>query len=350
MKKNMNNVKRNSLSKNKIILIIVIVGFIFTGIFIYFFMNYKKEKSKEKKPEIKIQKRLTIFDEESNSRPIAIMIDNNVGNELHEGLQESYLNYEIIVEGGLTRIMAIFKDKNIESIGPVRSSRHYFLDYALESDCIYTHFGWSKYAKAQMEKLGVNNINGLYDSAPFWRVNTIAAPHNVFTSIPKIYEYAKTKNYNNESQNWQLFNYSVDEVYLNKEEDSDVIIANKVIIPYSSQIRSYTYNNEKKTYLRFMNEKPHIDAKTREQYNYKNIIIEYVKNYSMDKKDRQDLNTVGSGTGYYITNGYAKKINWEKLSRNEKTKYTYSDGTEIILNDGNTFIQIVPLEKSVTIE
>lgn len=38
----------------------------------------------------------------------------------------------------------------------------------------------------------------------------------------------------------------------------------------------------------------------------------------MDKKDRQDLNTVGSGTGYYITNGYAKKINWEKLSRNEK--------------------------------
>ena len=87
----------------------------------------------------------------------------------HSGLQDSYLNYEIIVEGGLTRIMAIYKDKDLAQIGPVRSSRHYFLDYALESDCIYTHFGWSAYAENDIRTLGVNNINGLYDSYPFWR-------------------------------------------------------------------------------------------------------------------------------------------------------------------------------------
>ena len=61
----------------------------------------------------------------SNQRPIAVMIDNNIGNGRHAGLQESYLNYEIIVEGGLTRIMAVFKDKDVSLIGPVRSSRHY---------------------------------------------------------------------------------------------------------------------------------------------------------------------------------------------------------------------------------
>ena len=89
----------------------------------------KKEQQKEK---------LKIVDLDSNERPIAVMIDNNIGNGKHAGLQDSYINYEIIVEGGLTRIMALYKDKDVDLIGPVRSSRHYFLDYALEHDAIYT--------------------------------------------------------------------------------------------------------------------------------------------------------------------------------------------------------------------
>ena len=142
----MSKVKNKQKRKKVIIIIAIVTTIILIGFAIYFLFFTKNnltpvkvKKEKQKKPEV--IKKLTVYNEDSNARPIAIMIDNNIGNSSHSGLQESYLNYEIIVEGGLTRIMAIFKDKDISQIGPVRSSRHYFLDYALESDCIYTHYG-----------------------------------------------------------------------------------------------------------------------------------------------------------------------------------------------------------------
>ena len=365
------------MKKNKIITIILGIISLTVAVIGIYFTFFKSETNKNSKPKESHKeqekaeiKKLTIFDEDSNERPIAIMIDNNVGNNSHSGLQDSYLNYEIIVEGGLTRIMALYKDKDISLIGPVRSSRHYFLDYALESDCIYTHFGWSPYAQKDVKALGVNNINGLYDSKPFWRVDYLYAPHNVFTSISKIYEYTTEKNYSIKTDNWQLLNYGTEEILLNeitekqiiinpetgKEEtiektDDNLLIAQKINMIYSrTQNRSYVYEQVNKVYLRYMNNAPHTDATTKEQLNYKNIIIQRVNNYQLDSEGRQDLDTVGTGTGFYITNGYSLPIKWEKSTRSSKTKYTYLNGKELVLNDGNTFIQIVPLNSNITIE
>ena len=80
-------------------------------------------------------------------------------------------------------------------------------------------------------------------------------------------------------------------------------------------------------------------------------IIAYASNglITNDSKGRQELNNIGRGTGYYITNGYAVPINWEKTSRNSQTVYRYLDGKEITVNDGNTFIQIAP-KNSATIK
>src|SRR5574344_6112 len=113
---------------------------------------------------------VTIVNEKSNSRPIAVMINNHPDARVnHAGLQDAYMVYEIIVEGGLTRYMALFKDAQTARIGSVRSSRHYFLDYAMENDAIYTHFGWSPYAESDIYKYGINNINGMVDGDAFWR-------------------------------------------------------------------------------------------------------------------------------------------------------------------------------------
>ena len=79
-------------------------------------------------------------------RPIAVMIDNHSGAWPQASLNQADIVYEIVVEGGETRLMAVFKGKNVDKIGPVRSSRHYFLDYALENDAIYVHYGWSPQA------------------------------------------------------------------------------------------------------------------------------------------------------------------------------------------------------------
>ena len=350
-----------------IIFLIIILGML--GYIYVTYINKETPSKKQKKEPEKEEKKLTIVDEDSNQRPIAVMIDNNIGNGRHAGLQESYINYEIIVEGGLTRIMAVFKDKDVSLIGPVRSSRHYFLDYALESDAIYAHYGWSTYAQNDIKSLGVNNINGLYDEAPFWRDKTIAAPHNVFTSTEKLYAYAEQKDYDTTTTDWNLLNYTTDEVNLsapistttqinpeNGEKEKvpvtrdGLLTANSVVIPYSYyQTRSYTYDAERKVYLRFMNDTPHIDKSSGKQLYYKNIIIEQVRNSQLDSEGRQDLDTTGSGNGYYITNGYAVPIYWTKSSRSAKTIYTYSDGSEVEINDGNTFVQIMPTTFTPTI-
>ena len=62
-----------------------------------------------------------------------------------------------------------------------------------------------------------------------------------------------------------------------------------------------------------------------------------------ENKDRQNLYNVGTLDGYYITNGKAIKIKCYKASRTAQTVYKDLNGNEIEVNDGNTFIQIVPI-------
>jgi len=299
--------------------------------------------------------KLEIVDVNSKSRPIAVMINNhNQARPYHSGINEANIVYEMIVEGGITRMMAIFKDKNTARIGSVRSSRHYFLDYALENDAIYVHFGWSPQAESDISLLGVNNVNGLYDSG-FWRDNELPIDyeHRALTSIENIKNVMSFRGYRTEYNSSdvleeQLLNYSIDEINISNTEDS--IVANNISVPYSSYMTSsYTYDPVNKYYLRFANGVAHNDYVTKEQYHFKNIIVINVRNYTIDNYGRQGLDNIGSGNGYYITDGYARPITWEKSSRNSKTVYKYLDGTEITVNDGNTFIQIQPTGKTTTI-
>ncbi len=332
-----------------IILLLALAG----GAYYYFIYLGNDIPLVEKKEE------LNVYDVNSNKRPIAVMIDNNVENDEQVGLQDAYLTYEIIVEGGLTRIMAIYKDVDTSVIGPVRSSRHYFLDYALENDAIYAHYGWSTYAQNDIEALSVDNINGLYDGA-FYRDNSIAAPHNVFTSIDNLYLKAEELGYDTTSSDYENLNYVSKKVDLEKTDNSlncdgencslEGRALTSIEIPYSnSEVRSYTYDSDNGYYLRYMNGIPHTDRDSKEQYHYKNIIIMKVDNSTLDDYGRQDLDTVGSGEGYYITNGYMMPITWEKDSRSGKTYYSYSNGDEIKVSDGNTFIQVMPSSRDVVV-
>ena len=258
----------------------------------------------------------------------------------------AYISYEIIVEGGLTRIMALYKDKDMSQIGPIRSSRHYFLDYALESDAIYSHFGWSPYAENDIKSLGVNNINGIYDSCFTREKLNIDYEHTAFTNLKKVKKVAQSKGYRTTSDVKTLLNYSIDEINLNSSDDSKT--ANEVDIKYSTTMTtSYKYNENDKLYYRSVNGKDHTDYVTKKVYTAKNIIITYVENDDMnDEKGRQNLNNIGTGNGYYITNGYAIPITWTKTTRKSQTVYKTMDGKELNVNDGNTYIQIAPLNSA----
>lgn len=329
---------------------ILIIMSLFITLFVLTGCSNKEEKDiKVDVPPVEEEKKVEIVDLESNTRAYAVMINNiSVARPYQSGLQDAYIVYEIIVEGGITRLMALYKDADVSRIGSVRSSRHYYLDYALENDAIYVHFGWSPYAQSDIKTLGINNINGLYDSAFNRETNLpVAYEHTAFTSTDMIKTVANNKGYRMTTDKDTLLNYVVDEV--NLSADSNSVIANDVDIKYSNTTTtSYKYNSDDKTYYRSVNGKEHVDYVTKKQYTAKNIIVVYVDNeyVSGDDKGRQNLNNIGTGDGYYITDGYAIPIKWSKSSRSSQTVYTKISGEEIGVNDGNTYIQIAPLSSA----
>lgn len=341
----------------KLFVILGTIIVVLVGIVVFLILNDKDKEIPKKEEKIEepviVEKKLQIVDEDSISRNYAVMINNHSQARInHAGLQDAYIVYEAIVEGGITRMMAIFKDKTTARIGSVRSARHYFLDYALENDAIYVHFGWSPQAQKDVRNLGINNMNGLYDNI-FWRDYSlgVAQEHTAFTKMESIKNYAVKKGYRTTSDKKLLLNYNVDEVNMNSREGA--IPANQIDITYSGYITtSYTYDVENKVYLRSINGTPHMTSdenKVKQQVKTKNIIIADINNYTIDNYGRQTLENIGSGDGYYITNGYAVPIKWYKSSRDSQTIYRYLDGTEIEVNDGNTYIQLRPINQTLNI-
>ena len=298
------------------------------------------------------EKKLQIVDENSTSRPYAVMINNiNVARPLQSGLQDAFIIYEIIVEGGITRYMALFMDQDTERIGSIRSARHYFLDYALENDAIYVHHGQSPQAQSDFKTLDVDRIE-VSENRTGWRDRTlnVSSEHTLFTSIELL--NGGLGKLRTERKSDLLLNYSIDEVDMASLDGATS--ATDVSIKYSGSITSsYEYDSENKVYKRFVNGVEHTDYVTKKQYTFKNIITYQVDNYTLndgENKGRQELENIGSGTGYYISDGYAVPITWEKKSRSSQTKYYYENGEELIVNDGNTFIQIQPEGQSLVIE
>ena len=332
---------------------IILVGLGAGAAFAYkMYFNKPKEVAEEKKEEPIVVETKTVQIYKGDSRPIAVMLDNSKEALPHAGLSNAYMVYEIIVEGGESRLMALFKGADLEKIGPVRSSRHYFLDYALENDAIYVHYGWSPQAESDIKSLGVNNINGLVDDSVFWRVKDKKAPHNAVTSTQKILADAEKKGYRTTSDVDSVLKYTVDEVELGDGEN--VKTADIVSIPYfgNSNTAKWEYDKETKRYTRYTKGVLEKEEATGEAVTAKNIIIEFVKNSTIsgDSSGRQTMNTTGNHEGYYITNGKAIKINCSKVSRKSKTEYTDLEGNPIKVNDGNTFVQIAPEDAKVAIE
>ncbi len=305
----------------------------------------KKEEKVEEKIEVKEEKKINIINENSNSRPYAVVINNiNVARKAQTGISDAQVVYEFLTEGGITRFLAIYKDKDTSQIGTVRSARHNFLDIAFEYDAILVHFGGSTYAYNDIKSTKINNIDGMTSSS-FWRENPykLASEHTAYTSLVKLKK--ETKKYNNTTNTkWPLI-YSNEEVNL---EGSD---ANDVSIPFSNYTKnSYKYDKENKVYKRYVNGKAHVDMKTKKQYTFKNIIIAKMSWKMTDSNYYLDIKDVGSGSGYYITNGKAIEITWSKSNRKAQTVYKDKNGNIIKLNDGNTFIELQPTNQKTTIK
>lgn len=358
--------KKNSKVGSKILIVILLLAIAGVGAFLgykYIQDNKTKEVStptatNETEPVVEPEKTVQIY--AGTDRPIACMIDNHSDAWPQFSINKAYAVYEIIVEGGETRLMAVFKGTDADKVGPMRSSRHYFLDYALENDAIYAHIGWSPQAQSDIRTLGINNVNGLeYDTGRawkegdvFWRLSTRYAPHNSICDLATIKTAAASKGYRTTSDAKSVLNYTTDDVTL--AENTDAIVATTVKIPFSTlQSVTFEYNEATGRYTRYARGKVQTDATDETNITTKNIIITKAENYTLsdsENKGRQGLRNTGTKDGYYITNGKAIPITCTKSDRSSKTVYKNANGEEIKVNDGNTFFEICPVDSNLTIQ
>lgn len=326
-------------------LIIIIAGVIF-NCYAYFSKPKPKNPSIELPINIVQNTQVQSDNRPTLIRPIAYMI-NNIPEALPQaGIYGADYVYEMLVEGGLTRLMAVYTKSGIDKIGPIRSARHNFLDLSMEYNAVFAHFGGSPRAFEDIKSLKINNLNGIpLDGKMYWRDKTRKAPHNAYTNIEKTLEYMKVYKYDKPSMiNHFSFNQNDTSILGNS--------AVKIFVPYSlAHSVKYEYDENTKTYKRFMNNKPHMDQLNGAQLSAKNIIIEFAKNTTADDENRQDIFLIGTGTGYFITNGEFTSIIWKKPSRADKTVFYDGTGKEISLNkDGQTWIQIVPIDSKIKIQ
>ncbi len=276
----------------------------------------------------------------TDERPYAVMIDND-GNSSrpHAGLEDAYLVYEMYVEGKATRLMAIFKGVEVPKIGPVRSARHYFLDYVFDNDALYSHAGYSPLALEQISSFGVASLNGLvYEPKYYWRERKYKGDyHSLYTSTGNLSKLANTIGYRKTTDTLP-FNFSTEAPAYKGESATDITI------PYADfYYVKYKYNEETKLYDRFINSDLH-PTQSGAKLSAGQIVIQFAKSYLLgDGTARIQLETTGSGKGIFIRDGVQVPITWKKAGRTEQLKFYTSDGKELVLDPTRqTYVQVMP--------
>ncbi|MBP7222004.1 MAG: DUF3048 domain-containing protein [Sedimentibacter sp.] len=291
---------------------------------------------------------LRYYPEDLLKRPVALSIDNHPRARWQAGISQAEIVFEVEVEHPFTRYLCIFLAKEPERIGPVRSARPYLIYYALEYDGIFVHVGGSEDAFQKIKSLGVADVDGLYSGA-MWRYNDTGkyAPHNMYTTLESIRNEAKKYGYRTEAE---FEGYTFNENDGKLSENFEISTARKVNIVYNDyNTTDYIYDDEKGLYLRYKDKEEHIDELDKKQITAKNIIAIETSKSVLDNEGRLYLGTIGEGKGIYITNGESIPVTWEKTTEKDRLKF-YAGDKELVLNPGNTWIQVVNSLENLNLE
>lgn len=272
---------------------------------------------------------------------IAIMIDNNSDAHPLSGVNEAKIIYEAPVEGGITRLMAIFaKHQQVEKVGPVRSARPDYFDWVKEYGLpMYIHCGGSPVALSLLKtERGLINLDEFFRSAYFWRVNSRVAPYNLYTSS-SLWQKA-WENYGKEAPLWQTFLFG---------QSATTTMALEIEVSYSkSSVVNWKYNSEKKVYERFNNKKEVKDEKE-EKIIAQTLIVTKNKVKILDEVGRREIHNIGSGEAYIFAEGKVSTGTWKKSRAEFRTRFYSESGEELSVLPGKIWFMSVPEETEVII-
>jgi hypothetical protein len=284
-------------------------------------------------------------DAAAGKRPVAIMVNNLALSYPQYGISEADIIYEMPVEGGVTRMMAVYADfSSVPDVCSVRSCRYYYPEIAMGMDAIYCHWGAEQvYAVSMLESLGIDHLDGsaLENTILFYRdperVGKYASEHTGYlkgSELPEaiarygIREYAVSRD--------TLFTFSQES---SAPEES---VCTQVYCSYSnSSSTSFSYDENTQQYLMLHNGNPQVDGNTEQQLAFTNVFILQTQVTALDDSNYLRSIALDGGSGYYISQGGMETIRWEKAADTSPIVCYTADGSELTVNVGKSYIGII---------
>ncbi len=282
-------------------------------------------------------------DEATTKRQLtAIMIENSPEARPQSGLKAAGIIYEAIAEGGITRFQCLYQEARPGLIGPVRSLRPYYLEWAAPYDASFAHIGGSKKALDTVRNGQFKDIDQFFNAGAYYRSTDRYAPHNVYTTFDRLDALNTKKGFT--SSTFQGFNRN------RKEAPAPTPNASSITVNMSGALfnSSYTYDKASNSYLRSQAGKPHLDREAG-PINPKVVIVMRVNMFrGFEDGYREQIDTNGNGQAYIFQNGTVIEGQWQKNGIKSQLSFINSAGKPIPLNAGQTWIAGLPKERNVT--
>jgi len=284
--------------------------------------------------------------------PIAVMIDDHPDARPQAGFNSAAVVWHAPAEGGTPRYMLIFQDMLPESVGPVRSARQYYVEWAAEWRAMYVHSGGSPQALRTLRAEGQGEW--VYDADEFrwggvylWRIRQRFAPHNVYSDGENLRALAAQLGAD-DTPLTGVWSFRPDVPLARRPLGGTLATA------YLYNTIGYAYDRRSNTYVRSVTgQSPQKDSADDKRVAPKNVIVMLVRfgplNDGHPDKGRQEADIVGEGTAWIATNGRTVKGTWSKAAVTEPTLFFGPDGKPASLTIGQTFIQVMPVGTKVTI-
>ena len=277
--------------------------------------------------------------------PLAVMLDNSPEAFPHAGLDRADLVYEAFVEGGMTRLMAVFWRFEAPVVAPVRSARTPFVIWASELDALYAHGGSAETdneanAAGQIYEWEIKDLEAFANvsSAAYYRDGDRAAPHDLSTATERLRSAARALEYP-ASRALPVWRFS-------DAPPAGGVAAQGIEVDWSearhaTRLVQWRWDNAARRYLRFRLGGPDLDAVTRKQLAFTTVIVMRVPNEVVDFGGHVLLDQYGEGEAMVFAGGAVRQAKWQKKNREDRTRLYDLTGAEIVFPRGPIFIEVV---------
>ncbi len=313
---------------------------------------------------------VTVKPEQRDLPVIGVMIENSPDARPQSGLKEAGVVYEAIAEAGITRFLALYQEDHPGNVGPVRSSRPYYLDWAMGFDAAYAHVGGSPDALQRIKEIGVRDMDQFYNPAAYRRITTRYAPHNVYTTIDQLTDLAKAKGY--DKSTFTSFVRKAEKPYVapaptpsptpapaanTKKSVATAKPAGDTRTPATAidlgisgayYNAHYDYDSAANNYKRSEGGEAHLDFETKAQLTPKVVVALAMPYGLMADGFHSQYTTIGSGKMYVFQDGTITTGTWSKGQPEEQFVFKDDAGKTLELNAGQTWISVVGDASKVT--